>query len=64
MAGFCLNYCLFISVAGCALLVFFAFCCFVNLEALRLPKDSKNSRGFAVLFSAIVKILIQKIILK
>jgi hypothetical protein len=55
MAGFCLNYCIFISVAGAALLFFFAICCFANLEALRLPNDSKNSRGFAVLFSSIVK---------
>ena len=58
MAGFCLNYCIFISVAGTALLFFLSICCFFNVEALRLPKDSKNSRGFAVLFSSIVFIFI------
>lgn len=60
MAGFCLNYCIFISIAGMALLFFFAICCFVNVEALKLPKDSKNSRGFAVLFSSIVIINLMK----
>ena len=54
MAGLCLNYCIFVSVAGVVLLFFLAICCFVNVEALQLPKGSKNSKGVAVLFSSIV----------
>ena len=55
MAGLCLNYCLFVSAIGCGLLLFFAFCCFADVEALHLPKHSNVNRGFTVLVSSLVK---------
>lgn len=54
--AFCLNYCLYISVAGTILLFFLAICCFVNMEILELPHGKKNQRGVAVLVASIVLI--------
>lgn len=52
--GMFLDYCLFLSIIGCALLVFLSFCCFFNMEALHLPKGKKNQRGFETFASALV----------
>lgn len=57
MAGLCLDYCLFISIAGTILLLFMSFCCFINMEALRLPHDGHNRKGGAVLVAALVYFL-------
>ena len=54
--GMFLDYCLYLSIIGCALLVFLSFCCFFNMEALHLPKGKKNQRGFETFASALVKI--------
>mgnify|MGYP000936349312 CR=1 FL=1 len=56
MAGFCLNYCIFVSAVGCGLLLFLSFCCFADVEALHLPEHGHISRGFAVLISSIVNL--------
>ena len=55
MAGFLNTYILYISVVGVILLTFLSFCCFINMEALKLSPDSKNKKGFATLVAAIVK---------
>ena len=55
MAGLCLNYCLFVSCVGAILLLLLSFCCFADVEALKLPHNSNISRGFAVMVSSIVK---------
>jgi hypothetical protein len=56
MAGFLNNYILYISVSGIILLTFLSFCCFINVEAMRLPKGTKNGKGFATLIAALVTI--------
>ena len=56
MAGLCLHYCLFVSAVGAILLLLLSFCCFADVEALRLPHEENINRGFAVLVSSIVKI--------
>jgi hypothetical protein len=54
MAGFLNTYVLYISVVGVILLTFLSFCCFINMEALKIPAESKNKKGFATLVAAIV----------
>jgi hypothetical protein len=59
-----LNYFLFVSVAGVCLLVFFALCCFFNVEALHLPTGKKNQRGIEVFVAAIVNLKNFKFIIR
>ena len=49
-------YCMYLSFAGTIFFVFIAFCCFVGMEALKLPKGESAKIGLEVLLSAIVKI--------
>jgi hypothetical protein len=49
-----INYCMMVSIAGVILLIFLAFCCFVNVEALRLPHGTKNLKGLSLLGAALV----------
>ena len=49
-----MDYCLYMSICGCGLLVFLSFCCFFNVEALHLPTGKKNQRGIEVFVAAIV----------
>jgi hypothetical protein len=54
MAGLFLDYCLFMSIGGTILLLFLSFCCFIDMEAMRLPHGSHNRKGGAVLVAALV----------
>jgi hypothetical protein len=54
MAGFLNTYILYISVVGVILLTFLSFCCFINMEALKLSAATNNKKGFATLVAAIV----------
>lgn len=56
MAGLCMDYCLFVSIAGVILLFFLSLCCFIGMEALHLPTGKKNQRGIEVLVATIVSI--------
>ena len=58
MGGFLNTYVLYVSVCGVILLTFLSFCCFINLEALKLSKDTKNRKGFATLIAAIVIVFV------
>jgi hypothetical protein len=49
-----MDYCLYISISGCALMILLSFCCFFNVEALHLPEGKKNQRGIEVFAAAIV----------
>lgn len=52
------DFCLYLSVCGCALLVFMSICCFCGMEALHLPKGKKNQRGIEVFLAGVVYIKI------
>ena len=54
--GMFLDYCLYLSVCGCGLMVFLSMCCFFNMEALHLPNGKKNQRGFETFAAALVNI--------
>jgi hypothetical protein len=49
-----INYCMMISFFGVVLLAFLALCCFVNVEALRLPHGTKTMKGLSLLGAAFV----------
>jgi hypothetical protein len=52
--GMFLDYVFAISVVGCAFMIFFSFCCFLDMEALHLKPGTKVARGFGVFCAAIV----------
>ena len=51
---FMINYYFIISIAGFLLLTFLGFCCFINVEALKLKHDSHNISGIACIVAACV----------
>lgn len=48
------TYCMYISFAGAIFFFFIAICCFIGMEALKLPQGKKVQRGLEVLLTAIV----------
>ena len=56
MSPFAINYYLFISFAGLIILLFLALMSALNLESLRLKKESYNNSAFNLLIASLVNI--------
>jgi hypothetical protein len=54
MSPYGINYYLFISIAGVLLLLFLSLLCFLNLESLKLKKDTHNKSAIKLLIVALV----------